>query len=31
MRSRHPTRRTGKQDGYVLLAILFALTLLIIG
>lgn len=30
MRSSYPTRRTGKQNGYVLLAILFALTLLII-
>src|SRR6185437_6109500 len=30
MRRRHLTRQTGRQDGYVLLAILFALTLLVI-
>ena len=30
MRSSYPMRRTGSQDGYVLLAILFALTLLVI-
>ena len=30
MRSCYPMRRTGSQDGYVLLAILFALTLLVI-
>ena len=30
MRSCYPMRRTGSQDGYVLLAILFALTVLVI-